>query len=96
MIWYSKHQVSNQIEENLCSGKTECSSFQPMCSAKICSIEPGSAKPDGPISETGGSAISRNSDNSSETMIVEPDDWMTPLVHYLENLAHIVNRKVWH
>jgi hypothetical protein len=25
----------------------------------------------------------------------DPDDWRTPLVHYLENLGHIVDRKVW-
>jgi hypothetical protein len=79
MIWCSKHQVFNQIEENLVFWKkTGCSGFQPMCSATICSIEPSSAKLDGPVSKTGGSKISRTLDESSKTMIVDPDDWRTP------------------
>jgi hypothetical protein len=28
-------------------------------------------------------------------MTVDPDDWRTPLVYYLENPSHIPNRKVW-
>jgi hypothetical protein len=28
-------------------------------------------------------------------MTVDPDDWRTPLVRYLENNCHIVDRKVW-
>jgi hypothetical protein len=36
---------------------------------EICSIESDSAEPDGLVSE-----ISRNSDNSSETTITDPDD----------------------
>jgi hypothetical protein len=28
-------------------------------------------------------------------MVVDPDDWRTHLVHYLENLGHIIDRKVW-
>jgi hypothetical protein len=27
-------------------------------------------------------------------MMVGPDDWMTPLVHYFENSDHIADRKV--
>jgi hypothetical protein len=27
-------------------------------------------------------------------MTVDPDDWKTPLVHYLDNLGHIIDRKV--
>jgi hypothetical protein len=65
-----------------------------MCSATICSVEPSSTKPDGPISETGGSRISRISDESSKTMTTGPDDWRTPLVCYLENPDHIIGRKV--
>jgi hypothetical protein len=66
-----------------------------MCSAIICSVEPSSAKPDDPVSETRGSKISRISVESSKMMTIDPDDWRTPLVHYLENLSHIVDRKVW-
>jgi hypothetical protein len=65
-----------------------------MRSAKICSAEPSSAKPDSLVSETGGSKISRTSDKSSETMTTDPDDWRTPLIRYLENSGHIVDRKV--
>jgi transposase InsO family protein len=70
------------------------SGFQSMRNEEICSAKPDSAKPDGPVSETGGSGISRNSDNSSEMTMVEPDDCRTPLVRYLENPGHIVDRKV--
>jgi hypothetical protein len=66
-----------------------------MHSAMICSVEPCLAKPDDPVSETSGSEISRNSDESSEMMMTDPDDWRTPLVYYLENPGHIVDRKVW-
>jgi hypothetical protein len=45
------------------------------------------------FSKTGGSRISRSSDNSSETTAVEPDDWRTPLVCYLENPGHIADKK---
>jgi hypothetical protein len=65
-----------------------------MRSVTICSIKPDSVKPDGPVSETGGSGISRNSDDSSETMTTDPDDWETPLVRYLKNPSHIADRKV--
>jgi hypothetical protein len=71
-----------------------CSGFRPMCSATICSTEPSSAKPDGPVSETGGSRISKILDETSETTTTDPDDWRTPLVRYLENHSHIADRKV--
>jgi hypothetical protein len=51
-----------------------------MRSAEVCSTEPVLAKPDGPVSEIRGSRISRNSDNSNETMMTDPDDWRTPLI----------------
>jgi hypothetical protein len=52
------------------------------------------AKPNGPIFEIGGSKISRNSNKSSETTMVDLDDWRTPLIRYLENSDHIADRKV--
>jgi hypothetical protein len=64
-----------------------------MYSETICSIEPSLAKSDGPISEIRGSGISRISDEASETTTADPDDWRTPLVRYLENPDHIVDRK---
>jgi hypothetical protein len=67
-----------------------------MCSATICSAETSSAKSDGPVSETGGSRISGTSDKSSEMTMAGPDDWRTPLISYLKNPAHIVDRKVQH
>jgi hypothetical protein len=64
-----------------------------MHSAEVCSTEPDSAKLDGPVSETGWSETSRNSDNSRETTTADPGDWRTPLVRYLENPGHIADRK---
>jgi hypothetical protein len=68
--------------------------FQLMHNLQINSIEPNSAKLDVSESEIGGSDISRSSDNLGETVMVEPLDWRTPLVHYLENPGHITDRKV--
>jgi hypothetical protein len=65
-----------------------------MYSVTICSIEPSSAKLNGPISETRGSEISRILDESSEMTTTDPDDWRTPLLRYLENPGHITDRKV--
>jgi hypothetical protein len=65
-----------------------------MCSATACSAEPGSAKLDGPVSETGGSEIYRISDESSETRMTNPEDLITALIRYLENPDHITDRKV--
>jgi hypothetical protein len=65
-----------------------------MHSATICSAEPSSAKLDGPVSETGVSRNSRNSDKANEMTMVDPDDWRTPLIRYLENPGHIADRKV--
>jgi hypothetical protein len=63
---------------------------------KICSVEPILAKLDVLVSETGGSKISRTSDETSETMTGGPNDWRTPLVHYLENPGLIADSKVRH
>jgi hypothetical protein len=65
-----------------------------MHSAAVYSAEPDLAKLDGLILETGGSRISKNSDDSSETTTINSNDWRSPLVHYLENPGHIVDRKV--
>jgi hypothetical protein len=64
-----------------------------MRSAKICSVEPSSAKLDGPVSETRGFKISRSSDKLVKMMMTEPNDWRTPLVHYLEKPGHIADKK---
>jgi hypothetical protein len=65
-----------------------------MHGAIICSGEPSSTKLDGLVSEIGGSGIFRKSDESSKTTMIDPDDWRTPLVRYLENPGHIAVRKV--
>jgi hypothetical protein len=70
------------------------SSFRLMYSVTICSAESSSAKPDGLVSETRGSKISRISDESSKMTMIDPDDWRTPQVCYLENIGHIADRKV--
>jgi hypothetical protein len=62
--------------------------------ATICSAELSSAKLDSPISETGGSEISRIIEKSSKMMMADSNGWRTPLVHYLENPSHIADRKV--
>jgi hypothetical protein len=76
--------------------QTRQSSFRSMHKATICSTEPSSAKLDGPDSKTRGSGISRISDKYSKMTTVDPDDWMTPLVRYLDNPGHIADRKVQH
>jgi hypothetical protein len=65
-----------------------------MHSVTVCSAKPSLVKSDVPISETGGSEISRILDEASKTTMANPDDWRTPLVCYLENPVHIVDRKV--
>jgi hypothetical protein len=65
-----------------------------MHSVIIYSAELSSVKSDGPVFETEGSRISRNSDETSEMTMTDPDDWRTPLVCYLENPGHIADRKV--
>jgi hypothetical protein len=62
-----------------------------MHNAKIYSAEPSSAKPDVPESEIGGSGISRGLDDLDETTTVEPVDWRTPLIRYLENPGHVID-----
>jgi hypothetical protein len=63
--------------------------------ATIYSTELSSAKLDGLVFEIGGSKIFRIAGESSKTMTADPDDWRTPLIHYLENPGHIVDRKIW-
>jgi hypothetical protein len=70
------------------------SSFQLMHSTIVCSAEPSSTKLDVPVSKIGGSKISRISDEASKMTTANPDDWRTPLVHYLENRGHSADRKV--
>jgi hypothetical protein len=65
-----------------------------MHNATICSIGLDPIKPDSPISKTEGSKIFRTSDEMSEMMTVDHDDWRTPLVYYLENPEHIADKKV--
>jgi hypothetical protein len=65
-----------------------------MPNAIIYSAKPRSTELDGPISETGGSKISRNSDEMNKMTTIDPDDWRMPLVCYLENPSHITDRKV--
>jgi hypothetical protein len=60
----------------------------------ICSTKSDSAKLDGPVSETKRSGISRSSCNLGEMTMTKLNDWRTPLVRYLENPSHIVDRKV--
>jgi hypothetical protein len=65
-----------------------------MHSAKICYAKPSSAKLDSSVSEMKDSRIFRTSDKSSEMTTADPNDWRTPLVHYLENPGHIADRKL--
>jgi hypothetical protein len=65
-----------------------------MCSATICSIGPSTSKLDDQVSETRGFRIFRTLDEASKMMTIDPDDWRTPLVLYLENPGHIADRKV--
>jgi hypothetical protein len=65
-----------------------------MHSAIVCSAEPSSAKPDVLIFGTGGSRISKILNEASKMTTVDPDDWRTPLVRYLENPCQIIHRKV--
>jgi hypothetical protein len=65
-----------------------------MHNATVCSAEPSSAKPDVPVSETGGSEISRILDEARKIMTTNPHDCSTPMVRYFENHGHIIDRKV--
>jgi hypothetical protein len=65
-----------------------------MHSAIVCSAEPSLAKSNVPVSEASGSRISKISDEARKMMTVDPDEWRTYLVRYLENLCHIAGRKV--
>jgi hypothetical protein len=102
MTWCSTLQVSEQIEENLVFLEKPdvlvCqigqSSFWPMCSATVYSVGPNPRKLDSLVSKTRGSRISSITDKSSKMTRTDTDDWRTPLVHYVENPSHIVDRKV--
>jgi hypothetical protein len=74
--------------------QTGQSGFQLMPNVTVCSVGLHLAKLDCLVSETGGSGISRTLDETSKMTTVDPDDWRTPLVYYLENLGHIADRKV--
>jgi hypothetical protein len=74
--------------------QTGQSGFRPMHNVIACSAEPSSAKPDVPFSKIGGSRISRISNEGRKMMMTDPDDWRMPLVCYLENPGHIVDRNV--
>jgi hypothetical protein len=65
-----------------------------MHSASICSAEPSLVKLDILVSEISGSEISRISDEASKMTTIDPDDWRTLLIRYLENPDHIADRKV--
>jgi hypothetical protein len=60
----------------------------------VCSVGLSPAKSDSSVSETGVSRNSKIMDESSKMTTIDPDDWRTPLVHYLENSDHITDRKV--
>jgi hypothetical protein len=62
---------------------------------KIYSAEQSSAKLDVSELETRGSGISRGSDDLGKIAVAEPVDWKTPPIHYLENLGHVIDTKVW-
>jgi hypothetical protein len=64
-----------------------------MHSAKICSTEQSSVKPNVPEIETGGFGISRGSDDLGKIASAKPLDWRTPLIHYFENLGHVIDTK---
>jgi hypothetical protein len=70
------------------------SDFRPRSSATIYSVGLSPAKLNSLVSETRVSRNSRITDESSKMMMVDPDDWRTPLVRYLENSGHIADRKV--
>jgi hypothetical protein len=65
-----------------------------MHSAKIYSAEQSSAKSDFSKLETGGSGIYRGLDDLGKIAAAKPVDWRTPLIHYLENLGHVIDTKV--
>jgi hypothetical protein len=62
-----------------------------MHSAKIYSVEPSLAKLDVLKSETGGSGISRGSNDLGETVTTKPVDGRTPLIRNLEKPGHVID-----
>jgi hypothetical protein len=93
-FWVNQEKIGFLEKPDVLVYQTEHSGFQPVHSATICSAEPNSAESNSPISETGGSRIFRTLDETSKTMTAGPDDWRAPLIRYLENPAHITNKKV--
>jgi hypothetical protein len=87
-----KFSFLEKLDVPIC--QTGQSSFRPMHSAIVCSTKPSSTKSNVPVSETRGSKISRISDEASKMTTVDPDDWRTSLIRYLENPDHIADRKV--
>jgi hypothetical protein len=61
----------------------------------MCSVEISSAKPGVPEFKTGGFGNSKSLDELDEIATDEPENWRTPLIRYLENPSHIIDRKVW-
>jgi hypothetical protein len=71
------------------------SGLQQMHNAKICSVESSSLKLNVFELGTRGSGISCGLDDLGETTMAEPEDWRAHLVCYLENIGHVIDRKVW-
>jgi hypothetical protein len=65
-----------------------------MCSATVCPVGLNPVKLNSPISKTRVSKNSRITDELRKMATTDPNDWRTPLVHYLENPGHIAGRKV--
>jgi hypothetical protein len=93
-FWSNRGKMYVLKKSDVPVSQTEWFSFWLMQGVEICSAETSLAKPDGPVSKTGGSAISRNSEELGKTTTTKPNDWRTPLVHYLEDPGHIADRKV--
>jgi hypothetical protein len=72
--------------------QTRQSSFRPMRGATICSTEPSSEKPYGPVFENEWSGISRTLDKTNKMTTTDLDDWRTPLVCYLENPGQVIEK----
>jgi hypothetical protein len=94
-FWSNRGKLYVLDKSDVTVSQTGWSSFQSMQGVEIYSAESSSAKSDGSISETGGSGISRSSDDLGETTMGKADDWRPPLIRYLESHGHIIDRKVW-
>jgi hypothetical protein len=94
-FWSNQEKFGFLEKPNVPVCQTRQSDFQPVPSVTVYSAEPTSTKPDDPVSETVESKIFRITDESSEAMTADPDDWRTSLLRDLEKPGHIANRKVW-